>query len=187
MSPTVKAIIPHFAFSSVLFSQVRGKWQWVHFRPLWRPAHNLGKGMVGLAKSRFLNYFLFSLSLKSQDSTPLHLVSFENQSLLSHLLWTKCFCSPGFSCWNLFLKVMLMGGGAFGRWLGRDSGGLMDRTVCVPAQSRLTLCDSMNCSPPGSSVLGILQARIQRWPIIPSIVVHAHAHYYQWKCKIDFC
>ena len=111
MSPTVKAIIPHFAFSSVLFSQVRGKWQWVHFRPLWRPAHNLGKGMVGLAKSRFLNYFLFSLSLKSQDSTPLHLVSFENQSLLSHLLWTKCFCSPGFK----LLKPVSQGD-ANGRW-----------------------------------------------------------------------
>lgn len=98
MSPTVKAIIPHFAFASALLSQVRGKWQWVHFRPLWRPAHNLGKGMAGLAKRRFLNYFLFSLSLKSQDSTPLHLVSFNNQSLLSHLLWTKCFCSPRFIC-----------------------------------------------------------------------------------------
>ena len=28
------------------------------------------------------------------------------------------------------------------------------------AQSHLTLCDPMNCSPPGSSVHGILQARI---------------------------
>ena len=28
------------------------------------------------------------------------------------------------------------------------------------AQSCLTLCDSMNCRPPGSSVHGILQARI---------------------------
>lgn len=71
--------------------------------------------MVGLAKLRFLNYFLFSLSLKSQDSNPLHLIPFDNQSLLSGLLWTKCFCHPGFTCWNLFLKVMLMEGGAFGR------------------------------------------------------------------------
>ena len=30
------------------------------------------------------------------------------------------------------------------------------------AQSCLTLCDPMNCSPPGSSVHGILQARIRR-------------------------
>ena len=33
--------------------------------------------------------------------------------------------------------------------------------VCVKVtQSCLTLCDPMDCSPPGSSVHGILQARI---------------------------
>ena len=32
--------------------------------------------------------------------------------------------------------------------------------VCVCAQSRLTLCDPMDCSPPGFSVHGIFQARI---------------------------
>ena len=31
-----------------------------------------------------------------------------------------------------------------------------------------TLCNPMNCSPPGSSVHGILQARILKWVIIPS-------------------
>ena len=31
---------------------------------------------------------------------------------------------------------------------------------CLVAQSFPTLCDSMDCSPPGSSVHGILQARI---------------------------
>ena len=31
------------------------------------------------------------------------------------------------------------------------------------AQSCLTLCDPMDCSPPGSSVHGILQARILEW------------------------
>ena len=31
------------------------------------------------------------------------------------------------------------------------------------AQLCLTLCDPMNCSPPGSSVHGILQARILEW------------------------
>ena len=32
--------------------------------------------------------------------------------------------------------------------------------VCSVAQSCLTLCDSMDCSPPSSSIHGILQARI---------------------------
>ena len=36
------------------------------------------------------------------------------------------------------------------------------------AQSFLTLCDPANCSPPGSSVHGILQARILEWVAIPS-------------------
>ena len=36
-------------------------------------------------------------------------------------------------------------------------------------QSCLTLCDPMNCSPPGSSVHGILKARIQVWVAFPFI------------------
>ena len=35
------------------------------------------------------------------------------------------------------------------------------------AQLWLTLCDPMDCSPPGSSVDGILQARILQWVAIP--------------------
>ena len=37
----------------------------------------------------------------------------------------------------------------------------------VVAQSCLTLCDPMDCSPPGSSVHGIFQARILEWVAIP--------------------
>ena len=35
-------------------------------------------------------------------------------------------------------------------------------------QSCPTLCNPMDCSPPGSSVYGILQARILEWVAIPS-------------------
>ena len=35
------------------------------------------------------------------------------------------------------------------------------------AQLYLILCDSMDCSPPGASVQGILQARIVGWVAIP--------------------
>ena len=35
------------------------------------------------------------------------------------------------------------------------------------AQSCLTFCDPMDCSPPGSFVQGILQARILEWAAIP--------------------
>ena len=45
--------------------------------------------------------------------------------------------------------------------------------VCVCAcvkslQSCLPLCDPMNCNPPGSSLHGILQARILEWIAMPS-------------------
>ena len=36
-------------------------------------------------------------------------------------------------------------------------------------QSSLTLCDPMNCSPPGSSVHEILQARILESVVVPSL------------------
>ena len=35
-------------------------------------------------------------------------------------------------------------------------------------QSCLTLCDPMDCTPPGSSVHGILQARMLEWVAMPS-------------------
>ena len=34
-------------------------------------------------------------------------------------------------------------------------------------QLYLTLCDPMDCSPPGSSVYGILQARMLEWVAVP--------------------
>ena len=44
----------------------------------------------------------------------------------------------------------------------------LESPVCVlVTQLCLTLCDPMDCSPPGSSVHGILQARILEWVAIP--------------------
>ena len=37
---------------------------------------------------------------------------------------------------------------------------------CVCSQSCLTVCDPMDCSPPGSFVYGISQVRILRWVAI---------------------
>ena len=41
--------------------------------------------------------------------------------------------------------------------------------LCLVAQSCLTLCDPMDCSPPDSSVHGILQAKILEWVAMPSL------------------
>ena len=42
----------------------------------------------------------------------------------------------------------------------------LQQAMCSVAQARPTLCDPMNCSPPGSSVHGIFQARILKWAAI---------------------
>ena len=61
-----------------------------------------------------------------------------------------------------------------------DSGFLLSKTIqlvvlydinmciCLVALLSLTLCDPMDCSSPGSSVHGILQARILEWVAMPS-------------------
>ena len=40
--------------------------------------------------------------------------------------------------------------------------------MCLVTQSCLTLCNATDCSPPGSSAHGILQARILEWVTISS-------------------
>ena len=45
--------------------------------------------------------------------------------------------------------------------------GLDAMILWLVAQSRLTLCDPMDCSPPGSSVHGILLAGMLKWVAIP--------------------
>ena len=40
--------------------------------------------------------------------------------------------------------------------------------MCLVAQLCLTLCDPMDCSPPGSSVHGTVQAAIMEWTAMPS-------------------
>ena len=49
-----------------------------------------------------------------------------------------------------------------------STGNYIQCPVCVlVAQSCPTLCDPVDCSPPGSSVHEILQARILEWVAIP--------------------
>ena len=56
------------------------------------------------------------------------------------------------------------------------------------AQSYLILCDPMDCSLPGSSVCGILQARILEWVAIPSfkILFGLSLHIVPWEILCNF-
>ena len=42
-----------------------------------------------------------------------------------------------------------------------------EKVKVLVVQSHRTLRDSMDCNPPGTSVLGILQARILEWVAVP--------------------
>ena len=51
--------------------------------------------------------------------------------------------------------------------------------VCSVTQLCLTLCDPMDCTPPGSSVHGILQARILVWVAISSSNIDSYIFFYE--------
>ena len=75
----------------------------------------------------------------------------------------------GFACPCIYhrasassLKVLVMGTPTFTMWTSNIN------SMCLGAQSCPILCDSMDCSPPGSSVHGTLQARILQWVAMPS-------------------
>jgi len=60
--------------------------------------------------------------------------------------------------------------GATGKWLGHKDWALMIKLLMHAQSLQLcpTLCDPMDCNPPGSSIPGILQARILEWVAMPS-------------------
>ena len=66
------------------------------------------------------------------------------------------------NCKRMILLTSVVGTFVDCRWILL----YMNVSACVPVQSCQTLCDSMDCSPPGSSVQGIFQARILKWVAI---------------------
>ena len=72
-------------------------------------------------------------------------------NILTYFYFAACFLSQKKCCVNCFFCLY------------RDSQAFHAHT-----QSYLTLCDPMDCSPAGSSVHGILQARILEWAVFPS-------------------
>ena len=51
-----------------------------------------------------------------------------------------------------------------------------DAAATKSLQSCLTLCNPMDCSPPGSSIHGILQARVLDWVAIASLGKYNQNH-----------
>ena len=70
----------------------------------------------------------------------------------------RTFTGPFLRYMDIFIEVSLQHG-------GKGTTGLPHMGV-LAAQSCPTLCDPMDCSPPGSSVHGISQTRILEWSAI---------------------
>ena len=73
---------------------------------------------------------------------------------LCHCFWRTCTC---------FIRESKR---AEEGWLNQYLAKVKKVKVLV-TQMYLTLCDPMDCSPPGSSLQGILQARTLEWIVIP--------------------
>ena len=87
-----------------------------------------------------------------------------------HIVWfhlydffLKCgpFLKSFLNFYNIASVVYVLVFWPWGLW------DLSSQKSMLVAQSCLTLCDPMDCSPPGSSVHGILLARILEWLVIP--------------------
>ena len=84
----------------------------------------------------------------------------------SYLLWTECMLLKSI-CWNPKLQCY-----NFIRWglwevIRSWSWCPCDGIIKYKSLSRVPLCDPRDCSLPGSSAYGILQARILEWVAIP--------------------
>ena len=89
------------------------------------------------------------------------------------LEWVAFSFSRGSSQSRDWTQVSHIAGGFFTSWATREVhvwsyvSIIITLCACSVAQSCLTLCDPMHCSLPGSSLHGILQARILQWAAIP--------------------
>ena len=88
-------------------------------------------------------------------------------------IFTQRLCTKSFAEYfqKLLVHILIL------HWTHEETKAQPSRMACsrqhklqliVSAKSCPTLCDPMDCSPPGSSVHGILQARILEWVAMPS-------------------
>ena len=88
------------------------------------------------------------------------------------LEWVAISFSRGSSRPRDWIQVSRIAGRHFNLWATREALYLHISLAAAAAAKSLqlcpTLCDPMDCSPPGSSVHGFLRARILKWVVISS-------------------
>ena len=130
------------------------------FLPLY-PAPNSSHLFYHLHCPAHISHWLFYQNVSPLVCPPFHLpLPFHSPCV--------CLAHPFFSSKFLLPPVLHPG------HVILEDGDMEEYSVCVcvsvclcVTQSCPTLCDPMDCSPPGSSVHGILQARILEWLAIP--------------------
>ena len=124
---------------------------------------------VPIASSEFCNALFVVEVLRTQ-----HLEEDKVEHLLytQHFPWWPSTQSSG-ADWD-DLKTLALGWRMVGYSVFQNLVGvnlftplLYGKVKVLVAQSCLTLCDPMDCSPPGTSVHGILQERILEWVAMP--------------------
>ena len=95
-------------------------------------------------------------------------MSIESVMPSNHLVLCRPLLFPPsvFPRLRVFLMSQLFASG--GQRPGASASVLLMYVLWKSLQSCPTLCDPTDCSPPGSSVQGILQARILEWAAMPS-------------------
>ena len=87
-----------------------------------------------------------------------------------------CMCEEWVSCFGKSMGV-LCGWKEVDTWLKRSS--RLPAAAANSLQSRPTLCNSIDGSPPGSPIPGILQARTLEWVAI------SFSNAWKWKVKLQ--
>ena len=87
--------------------------------------------------------------------------------------------------WDFLVGILILNSQKLTEWISRKVEGY----ACVQAkllQSYLTPCDPMDCSPPGSSVHGILQARILEWVAMPASRASSQSRDRTWVSFVSY-
>ena len=92
------------------------------------------------------------------------------------LEWVAIPFSRGFSQTRDQIQISCIAGGFFTFWATREA--LKAIPAAAAAKSCLTLCDPIDSSPPGSTILRILQARTLEWVAI------SFSNAWKWEVKL---
>ena len=142
----LKKLIFVTSFILTFFTKKKQQQQTKSFRPQWHSIHHRRSGC-----SISMVFFSFL--------SPLSVVS----PMMTKSKWQLFLLSPSSTLYPFSLFMLYQNNNALPRRLISIEYKVV---ACLVAKSSPTLCDPLDCSPPGSSVHGISQARILEWVAI---------------------